>query len=177
MNDVLRFISIAELLQRIEAKCGVSSKLFRQYIKESGADAFARTIMLAPPNNGSEVVDALRDVPSYEFLNGPAGMQLGTDSDSVPLALGPVNSDVAITAGTFSINLFLSTFLPDPDDGKVSVDSTRLKGMCAHLQVDVSHPFIMKDDGVIREIISYLRSGRFISMTAEYPDCDYRTVE
>jgi len=148
--------------------------LFRQYVRDNGAEQFARTVMLAPPNKGSEAVDALRDVPGFEFLNGPAGLQMGTDSASLPLKLGPAISDVAVIAGTFSINLMLSTFLPDPDDGKVSVESSRLEGMCGHLQVHVSHPFIMEDEEVMAEIISYLKTGRFISDKAEYPDCAYR---
>jgi len=68
----------------------------------------------------------------------------------------------------------LSTFLPDPDDGKVSVESSKLEGMCAHLQVHVSHPFIMEDEEVMPEVISYLKTGRFLSEKAEYPDCAYR---
>ncbi len=148
--------------------------LVRQYMATYGAKQFSRTVMLAPPNKGSEAVDALRDVPGFQFLNGPAGLQLGTDENSVPLQLGPVESDVAVIAGTFSINIVLSTYLPDPDDGKVSVESTRLDGMCAHLQVDVSHPFIMQDEGVISEVISYLRTGKFLSDAAEYPECGHR---
>jgi len=148
--------------------------LFRQYVTDNGAEQFARTVMLAPPNKGSEAVDALRDVPGFDFLNGPAGLQLGTDSASLPLKLGPASSDVAVIAGTFSINLMLSTFLPDPDDGKVSVESSRLDGMCAHLQVHVSHPFIMEDEEVMPEVVSYLKTGRFISDKAEYPDCAFR---
>lgn len=148
--------------------------LFRQYAREHGAKQFSRTVMLAPPNKGSEVVDALREAPGFAIFNGPAGLQIGTDSDSVPLKLGPATSDVAVIAGTFSINLLLSTYLPDPDDGKVSVESTRLEGMCAHLQMHVSHPFIMQNEEVMPEIISYLKTGRFISDRAEYPDCAYR---
>jgi len=148
--------------------------LFRQYVANNGAEQFSRTVMLAPPNKGSEVVDALREVPGFKFLNGPAGLQMGTDSNSLPLKLGPATSDVAVIAGTFSINLMLSTFLPDPDDGKVSVESSRLDGMCAHLQVHVSHPFIMQNEEVMAEIISYLKTGRFKSNKAEYPDCAYR---
>lgn len=148
--------------------------LFRQYVSEHGAELFSRTVMLAPPNKGSEIVDVLREAPGFVIFNGPAGLQIGTDSNSVPLKLGPATSDVAVIAGTFSINLLLSTYLPDPDDGKVSVSSTRLDGICAHLQVHVSHPFIMQNEEVMPEIISYLKTGRFISDRAEYPDCAYR---
>ncbi len=148
--------------------------LFRQYVGEHGADAFARTVMLAPPNHGSEAVDSLKEIPGFQWLNGPAGLQLGTDENSLPLALGPANSDVAIIAGTFSINIVLSTYLPDPDDGKVSVASTRLDGMCAHLQKDVSHPYIMKDEAVIKEVINYLSAGKFLDPSAEYPACAHK---
>ncbi len=149
--------------------------LFRHYVQTHGAENFSRTVMLAPPNKGSEAVDALRDVPGFQFLNGPAGLQMGTDSNSLPLKLGRAMSDIAIIAGTFSINLVLSTYLPDPDDGKVSVESSKLEGMCAHLQVHVSHPFIMENEEVMPEIISYLQTGKFISADAEYPDCEYRS--
>jgi len=151
--------------------------LFRYYVSVHGADQFSRTVMLAPPNHGSEAVDALRDVPGFQFLNGPAGLQMGTDSNSLPLKLGAATSDVAVVAGTFSINLVLSSFLPDPDDGKVSVASSKLDGMCAHLQVNVSHPFIMQDENVIQEAISYLNTGQFISSDAQYPECDYRQLD
>lgn len=148
--------------------------LVRHYINQNGAERFGKTIMLGPPNNGSEAVDGLKDVPGFIFLNGPAGLQMGTDEFSVPLKLGPAKSEVAVIAGTFSINWVLSTYLPDPDDGKVSVESTKLKGMCAHLEVNVSHPFIMEDEEVIAEAISYLQSGKFISSEAQYPDCAFR---
>ncbi len=148
--------------------------LVRYYLSKMDGDAIDRIVMLAPPNQGSEAVDALRDVPGFSWLNGPAGKQLGTDSASIPKALGPVNADVGIVAGTFSINLILSSYLPDPDDGKVSVQSTRVDGMCAHLQVDVSHPFIMEDELVIRNTILYLQTGRFVSNAAEYFDCAAR---
>jgi len=102
---------------------------------------------------------------------------MGTDSASLPRKLGPAVNDTAVIAGTFSINLVLSTYLPDPNDGKVSVQSTRLDGMCAHLQVDVSHPYIMQDEKVMSEIINYLQTGRFLDSNAEYPDCEYRVAE
>ncbi len=148
--------------------------LIRQYLSEMGISNLGRVVMLAPPNHGSEVVDALRDVPGYHFLNGPAGLQLGTGGDSVPLQLGPVSVDVAVIAGTRSVNLALSTYLPNPDDGKVSVASARLDGMCAMLSVAVSHTFILQDDDVIAEVAQYLTSGRFSSDSAEYPDCGHR---
>jgi hypothetical protein len=136
-------------------------------------------VMLAPPNHGSEVVDNLRDIPGFAALNGPAGLQLGTEATSVPNNLGPVTVDTAVIAGTTSINLLLSNYLPNPDDGKVSVASARLEGMCAFLTMPVSHPFIMSDEAVIEQVIRYLNSGQFTQVEAsvpEYPKCGHRFV-
>lgn len=79
--------------------------LFRQYVADNNAEAFSRTVMLAPPNQGSEVVDALRDVPGFKRLNGPAGLQIGTDEPSVPSNPGPATSDIAVIAGTSTLLL------------------------------------------------------------------------
>jgi triacylglycerol lipase len=89
-------------------------------------DRLGRVLMLGPPNKGSEVVDALKGLPGYSWLNGPAGYQLGTDDNSVPLRLPAVDFSLGIIAGNRSIDPISSFFLPNPDDGKVSVASTRV---------------------------------------------------
>lgn len=149
--------------------------LVRQYLSLNGLPALGRVVMLAPPNQGSEVVDTFGDLPGYDLLNGPAGAQLGTGDASVPLKLGPVTFDVGVIAGTRSINMVLSQALPNPDDGKVSVYSTRVKGMCGFLALPVSHPFIMQDDQVIDQVLAYLRAGEFTHSAAEPLVCDFRS--
>jgi len=146
--------------------------LVRQYYSHHDPANVHRVVMLGPPNQGSEVVDNLKDVPGFELLNGPAGMQLGTDQDGIPGELGPVNFEVGIIAGTRSINWILSTVLPNPDDGKVSVVSTQVEGMCGFVALPVTHPFLMRNDAVISEAITFLKSGRFISETALALPCD-----
>jgi len=151
--------------------------LIRDYLKRQDIPELQRIVMLAPPNHGSEVVDNLKDIPGFQWFNGPAGNQLGTDENSVPLQLGAISSDAAVIAGTRSINLYLSTFLDNPDDGKVSVASARLDGMCAMLLLPVSHPYIMKDKKSIEQTISYLKTGRFTADSAEHFECKVDTAD
>lgn len=135
--------------------------LVRQYLSEYEIPELGRVVMLGPPNKGSEVVDNLGQFPGFYFINGDAGMELGTGELSVPNRLGPANFDLGIIAGTRSINLILSMMIPDSDDGKVSIERTKLEGMTDHIELPVSHPFIMKDDDVIQQAIHFLEHGKF----------------
>ena len=135
--------------------------LMRQYLEHGEIDRLGRVVMIGPPNQGSEVVDKYRRFPGFKWFAGPAGLQLGTGEASIPRSLGPVTFDVGIIAGTQSINPILSTILPDADDGKVSVDSTRVEGMNDHVQLPVTHVFMMRDEEVFAQILYYLEHGRF----------------
>jgi hypothetical protein len=122
-----------------------------------------RVVMLGPPNQGSEIVDKTRDWPGFEMMAGDAGAQLGTNDESVPSQLGPVEFELGVIAGTGTINVFASSMLPDPDDGKVSVASTRVDGMNDFLVVSNSHRYITRSDVVFRNTESFLRSGEFLA--------------
>ncbi|MEH6581399.1 MAG: alpha/beta fold hydrolase [Halioglobus sp.] len=136
--------------------------LLRQYLSLKPIGNLGRVVMLAPPNQGSELVDYLIDVPGFDFINGEAGAQLGTTEGSLPGKLGPVGFPLGIIAGTRSYNPFYSAIIPGPDDGKVSVASTQVEGMTDHIEVVASHTFMMNDDEVIRQTASFLRTGKFI---------------
>lgn len=136
--------------------------LVRQYLSINTLTNLGRVVMLAPPNKGSEVADNLKDVSLYEYINGPAGMQLGTDSTSVPNMLKETSFEVGIIAGTKTVNPILSTMLPNPDDGKVSVENTKLEGMTDHIEMPVSHTFMMKNDTVIEQVAFFLKHGLFL---------------
>ena len=135
--------------------------LVRQYLRDHDIPGLGRVVMLGPPNKGSEVVDHLRDFPGFHFYHGDAGLQLGTGETSVPNQLGRADFDLGVIAGTRSINLFLSTMIPGKNDGKVSVESTRVEGMRDHLEMEVTHPFMMRNDRVIEQVIHFLAHGEF----------------
>lgn len=162
----------AEAVPRAVSACGDTERihfvthsmggiLIRHYLEENSIERLGRVVMLGPPNQGSEVIDTYRNFPGFEFFAGPAGLQLGTGEASVPAALGPAEFELGIIAGTRSINPILSTVLPDADDGKVAVYSTRLEGMDDHLEMPVTHMFMMRDDDVIQQVMHFLENGRF----------------
>ena len=136
--------------------------LVRQYLSQVKLENLKHVVMLGPPNQGSEVVDRLGDFPGFHFMFGDAGLQLGTGEMSVPNKLGAATFDVGIIAGTRSINPILSTLLPHSDDGKVTVASTKLAGMNDHLEMPVTHVFMMKNKQVIEQVIHYLQHGEFL---------------
>ena len=140
--------------------------LVRQYLSNHTIPNLGRVVMLGPPNQGSEVVDQLKNIPAFHFINGDAGMQLGTGEMSVPNKLGPAEFDLGIIAGTESINLILSLIIPSTDDGKVSVERTKLDGMNDHIEMETSHPFMMKNQKVIDQVIHYLKHGKFVRKSA-----------
>ncbi len=135
--------------------------LLRQYLADADISHLGRVVMLSPPNGGSEVVDRLKDLWPFQWLNGPAGQQLGTDETSVPRTLGPADFELGVITGDRSINLLLSLLIPGDDDGKVAVNNARLSGMKDFLVVHATHPFIMKNKKVMEQVVLFLRTGYF----------------
>jgi triacylglycerol lipase len=135
--------------------------LLRQWVSEVGDARVGRVVMLAPPNQGSEVVDALGNIPAFDWMNGPAGAQMGTGENSLPRSLPPVTFDLGVIAGTQSLNPYFSSILPGRDDGKVSVKSARVDGMRDFLMLPVTHTFIMMNPTVIAQTMIYLDTGKF----------------
>ena len=135
--------------------------LVRSYLQDHELERLGRVVMIGPPNQGSQVVDNLKNVPGFKLINGPAGVELGTDKDSVPVNLGPVTFELGVVAGTKTFNPLLSQLLPNPDDGKVSVASTKVEGMQDFITAPHTHTFLMDAEVVIQQTKHFLRTGRF----------------
>jgi len=120
-----------------------------------------RVVMLAPPNQGSEVTDELRSIPPYAWVTGPAGMVLGTTSNDLPQTLPPVPFELGVIAGDRTWNPLYSWFVVGADDGKVSVERTKVKGMKDFIVLHASHTWIMWRREVLDQVVAFLADGAF----------------
>jgi endonuclease/exonuclease/phosphatase family metal-dependent hydrolase len=122
-----------------------------------------RVVMIAPPNQGSVVVDQLESHWIFRAATGVNGVRLGTNADAYPQTIGPWNPaiELGVIAGDRSLNPWFSRWHEGPNDGKVSVASSRLPGMREHLVMHHSHTWLQYRGSVNRQVVTFLREGRF----------------
>jgi triacylglycerol lipase len=134
--------------------------LVRQYLSQGNIAGLERVVMLGPPNQGSQTADYVTSLSLLRPLTPEAVEQLGTGDRSIPRRLGPVMFELGVIAGTGSLGLMPGS--PEgASDGTVAVEETMVPGMLDFLEMPVGHTFMMWDDEVLRQVIHFLRYGRF----------------
>ena len=134
--------------------------VIRRYLADSPPATLGRVVLLAPPSQGSELAERLRDYPVAAELLGPAGSSLGTGSDDLPASLPPPAYEIGIVAGNRSINPVGSAVIPGADDGAVALDRVGVSGAPIVI-LPRSHTFIMNSRHAADAVIRFLRTGAF----------------
>ena len=129
--------------------------VLRNGFKRGYPPGLGRIVMLAPPNRPADMARAFKDNPIYRWFTGDSGQQLASEEFYETLPVPP--GEFAVIAGDRGQRL---TF-KEPNDGVVTVESTKLEGMKAWALVHHAHTFIMNSRQVALLCMQFLRHGNF----------------
>ncbi|AKE52139.1 alpha/beta hydrolase [Kangiella geojedonensis] len=135
--------------------------LVRYYLSNHKIKQLGRIVMLAPPNNGSEVAERYRNHFWYRWMTGAPGQQLHKSGNALLEKLKPVETEVGVIAGTSSSDPWFNHVFEGEHDGKVSVNDAKLSEMKDLITVSHGHTFIMNKRKVKRHIVNFLNTGNF----------------
>lgn len=131
------------------------------YKDKISADKVGRVVMIGTPNKGSEVADALRDFLPYQFVFGPAGRELTTSVQEQNPDIPYYDTGVIAGATKWWADPFSIIFFSEPNDGKVSIERSKLEGMRDHLIVKSAHTSMIYRPSVWKQTCYFLKHGEF----------------
>ena len=155
-DDLIKFIKDNV---KTPSYCVIAHSLGNIIVRNSFRKEFPpglkRIVMLAPPNRPADLARALKDNPVYRWFTGESGQQLASDEFYKNLPVPTV--EFGVIAGDRGPSI---TF-KEPNDGVISVESTKLNGMKAWVLVHQSHTFIMNSRQVAQLAIRFMEHGDF----------------
>jgi pimeloyl-ACP methyl ester carboxylesterase len=118
-----------------------------------------RVVLLGSPVRGSH---AARSVASWAIGPSLLGrLALGEIVERGPRAWTQPR-ELGVIAGSTSAGLGrLVSQLPEPNDGTVAVEETRIEGMADHLVLPVTHTGMLASAAVVEHVARFLETGRF----------------
>ena len=128
-----------------------------QMLKENAYARIGRIVLLGAPCNGSYAARAVAKIAGGRWLLGPSALAHENYSGIAGnFEIGGIAGDRGLGLGRLLIR-----GLPRPNDGVVTVDETRLKGMRDHIVMNLSHSGMLFSSRAAREICAFLKGGRF----------------
>ena len=108
-------------------------------------EKLGRVVLLAPPNRGSALAGRL--APWFGGWIGALAELSDDPASAVNRLAVPEGVEIGVIAASW--------------DGKVPVELTHLEGEADHLVVAGVHSFLMNQTQVQRQVVQFLRAGRF----------------
>jgi pimeloyl-ACP methyl ester carboxylesterase len=125
---------------------------------DGGETRIGRVVLLGAPYAGCRTAQWARRVPGGAALLG-RGIAEWLECPRPPL---PAGLEIGVLAGTLPVGLGVWVHgLRRPSDGVVAVEETRLPGMRDFVTVRVAHGVMTVSRGVARQVVAFLRDGRF----------------
>ena len=141
--------------------------LIRAGLVEPPPFALGRIVMIAPPNNGVQLIRKFRRWPMLATLYGVPTRDMAAGNRWLG-GLGVPPTEIGVIAGErrfhpLNPSAYMNALIGNdrPHDGTVEVASTRLAGMADFLVVGANHTFICDHPEVVRQTLNFLDIGRF----------------
>ena len=124
--------------------------------------ALGRVVMIAPPNQGSELAEAVAGFAPYHWIGGPSASEIAAGPSFAAL---PDGVEVAIIAGGTPDGRGFNPLLSENNDGVVTVTETSIAGARDSMTVNALHSFIASAPDSIAATLEFLATGRLRQVT------------
>lgn len=160
--------SMAEIVDQVAEEIGQSRKVTHFVTHSMGAIVLrhlaarypelvtGRIVMLAPPNQGSEIIDWLEDSPLGRYSLGPGGMSLSTVKVQKEVPGFATGREVIAIMGRRNVVPVFDFLLEGENDGVVTVEGGKVAGLTRLEVVDADHTFIMGEKRVMELVAQVL---------------------
>lgn len=139
----------------------MGSLLVRHLLAHARPANLGRTVFVAPPSRGAELADEVRPQWLFRTVIGMNLHALGPSEDGFWRTLPPrVDYSLGVIAGTGHGNPF-GRKLPAPNDGTVTLESTRLEGAADSIELPWAHTAILFHRRTTEQALHFLKHGRF----------------
>lgn len=119
--------------------------------------ALGRVVMIAPPNGGSELAEALDGLAPYHWIGGPSASEIAAGPNFARL---PAEVEVAVIAGATADGRGFNPLLSENNDGVVTLTETALPGVRDSMTVAAVHTVIAAAPETIAATLKFLDTGQ-----------------
>ncbi len=137
----------------------LSGILVRKLLSDGVPWKFGRIVMLAPPSNGSEIVDWAQQRTLLRRVLGPAGCALASNGLPSALPAFPEEIEAAVIMGNRPGIPFFQHLFGGDNDGIVSTAKGHIPGLRGFSVIPADHTFIQMHPEAIRLSVEFLKSG------------------
>jgi hypothetical protein len=129
--------------------------IIRNAFRKDYPAGLGKIVMLAPPNQPAHLAKRLKKNLIYRVFTGDSGQKLSEEKFYRDLPIPRV--PFGVIAGDKGQSLTFS----EPNDGVVTVESTKLEGMADWILLHHGHTFIMNCKDTFEHCVRFVESGRF----------------